>query len=413
MEFATWNHPARLSGSDRTVSESHQPEKKEKTDNQKTENQKTERIMMISHEDDALARALLTHSTELQPGESILIQLIGFNGIGLVRALVRGAREIGAHPFVKIEDPEVNRLMLELGDEAYWRWQTEADQLPLMKNMDAFIGIRGAENIYETSDAGKEANEAYLREFVQPVHFDERVNRTRWTVLRYPSAAFAMNAKMPTERFRRFYYDACLFDYGRLEEAMKPLEDRRRRTDEIRLKGEGTDISFSVKGQEWVPCFGKRNIPDGELFSAPVLESVNGVIRYAPSVYQGKPFEFVALEVKNGVVVGFDSSDNRSLEQILDTDEGARRFGEFSFGLNPVITAPMYDILFDEKIYGSNHLTLGNDYEIAPNGNESNIHWDLVCIGADVFFDGVMVRQGRLFKDPGLAGLNPDALLAG
>jgi len=366
---------------------------------------------MYTTEDKQLAKKLLTHSVELEKGENVMLQLIGLNGIGLIRALAEEARNMDAHPFIKIEDPEINRILLEHGDDIFWKNQSDTDQLPLMKKMDAFIGIRGAENIYENSDVSKEANKAYSQKFLNPVHFNERVNNTKWAVLRYPSAAFAMNAKMPTERFRQFYYDACLFDYDKLEEAMKPLEELLRKTDMIHLKGQGTDISFSVKGQNWIPCFGKRNIPDGELFSSPVLDSVNGHITYAPSVYQGKPFEFVKLTVNEGVVVDFDSSNNTALEEILDTDEGAKRFGEFSFGLNPVITEPMYDILFDEKITGSNHLTLGNDYEIAPNGNESDIHWDLVCIGADVYFDGELVRKGREFVKEGLKGLNPEELI--
>lgn len=366
---------------------------------------------MYTNEDKQLAKKLLIHSVELEKGENVMLQLIGLNGIGLIRALAEEVRLMGAHPFIKIEDPEINRILLEHGDEGFWENQSDTDQLPLMKQMDAFIGIRGAENIYENSAVSKEANRAYSQKFLNPVHFNERVNNTKWAVLRYPSAAFAMNAKMPTERFRKFYYDACLFDYDKLEEAMKPLEQILRKTDMIQLKGEGTDISFSVKGQNWIPCFGKRNIPDGELFSSPVLDSVNGHITYAPSVYQGKPFEFVKLTVKDGVVTDFDSSNNQALEEILDTDEGAKRFGEFSFGLNPVITEPMYDILFDEKITGSNHLTLGNDYEIAPNGNESDIHWDLVCIGADVYFDGELVREGRIFVKEELKGLNPDQLI--
>jgi aminopeptidase len=366
---------------------------------------------MYTPEDHQLAEQLLNHSVELQEGENILIQLIGLNGIGLVRALTEAVRRREANPFIKIEDPEINRILLENGNEAFWKDQAITDQLPLMKQMDAFIGIRGAENIYENSGVTKEANKAYSEKFLNPVHFEERVNNTKWAVLRYPSAAFAMNARMPTQKFRQFYYDACLFDYNMLESAMEPLERLLRKTEIISLKGEGTDISLSVKGQNWIPCFGKRNIPDGELFSSPVLDSVNGVITYAPSVYQGKPFEFVKLTVKDGVVTDFDSSDNTALEEILDTDSGSRRFGEFSFGLNPIIKEPMYDILFDEKIYGSNHLTLGKDYEIAPNGNSSNIHWDLVCIGADVFFDGELVRKGRTFIKEELKGLNPDLLI--
>jgi len=287
----------------------------------------------------------------------------------------------------------------------------EKHEMVQMKDMDAFIGIRAAENIYEYSGVSAKANEDYSKFFLNPVHFKQRVEHTRWVVLRYPSPAFAMNAKMPTDRFIQFYYDACLLDYSKLEEAMKPLEKLLRKTDIIHLKGEGTDIQFSVKGQNWIPCFGKRNIPDGELFSSPVIDSVNGEITYAPSVYQGKPFEFVKLRVKEGVVYDFDSSNNDALKEILETDEGARRFGEFSFGLNPVIESPMYDILFDEKIYGSNHLTLGKDYAIAANGNSSNIHWDLVCIGADIRLDGELIRKGRLFVKEELKGLNPDSLL--
>jgi len=366
---------------------------------------------MYSENDLKLAKQLLTHSVELESGQNIMIQCIGLNAIGLVRALAKLTREINGHPFIKIEDPETNRMMLESGDEEYWKNQAESDQLPLMKKMDAFIGIRASENIYENSGVSKTANKAYSEFFVNPVHFEERVNHTNWAVLRYPSSAFAMNAKMSTEQFRQFYYDACLFDYNKLKEAMLPLEKRLYQAEMVRLRGEGTDIEFSIKGQNWIPCFGKRNIPDGELFSSPILDSVNGHITYAPSVYQGKPFEFVKLDVENGVVKDFDSSNNDALEEILDTDEGSRRFGEFSFGLNPIIKNPMYDILFDEKITGSNHLTLGNDYEIAPNGNKSDIHWDLVCIGADVYLDDELIRKGRLFVTEDLMGLNPEELV--
>lgn len=366
---------------------------------------------MISQFDQELATLILDHSTEVQKGENVMVQLIGLNGIDLLRALVAQIRERDAHPFIKIEDAETQRILIENGNEEFWKNQADTDQLPLMKQMDAFIGIRASQNIYENSDAGKEANKAYSEHFLHPVHFEERVNNTKWCIMRYPSPAFAMNAKMPTQRFAEFYYKACLVDYPKLAEAMKPLEKRLRAADEIHLKGEGTDIKFSVKGQNWVPCFGERNIPDGELFTSPVLESVNGHITYAPSVYQGKPFEYVKLVVEDGMVVDFDSSNNEALEDILDTDEGARRFGEFSFGLNPVIESPMYDILFDEKIYGSNHLTLGKDYEIAPNGNSSNIHWDLVCIGADVYLDGELIRKGRDFVTDDLKVLNPENLL--
>ena len=367
--------------------------------------------MLYSENDFKLATSILNFSVSLKKDENVLIQLNGIEGIGLARAMVNVARDLGAHPFVRVQDTEIDRILIENGDNTFWKRQAETEQLPLMKQMDAFIGIRATQNIYENSSVSRKANKAYADELLTPVHFKERVNNTKWCILRYPSPAFAMNAKMPTEAFTDFYYRACLLDYSKLQEAMKPLEVRLRKAKEVHLKGEGTDITLSIEGQEWIPCFGERNIPDGEIFSSPILDSVNGTIRYAPSVYQGKPFEFVQLTVKNGVVTDFDSSNNDALKDILDSDEGARRFGEFSFGTNPVIESPMYDILFDEKIYGSNHLTLGQDYEIAPNGNKSSIHWDLVCIGADVYLDGELIRNGRQYVTDDLKVLNPDHLL--
>ncbi|MCC5925008.1 MAG: aminopeptidase [Bacteroidetes bacterium] len=366
---------------------------------------------MYSTNEKNLAKKILNYSVELKAGENVMLQLVGLNGVGLLRAMVEEARRLQAHPFVDITDTEIQRMLVSSGDMAFWERQATVDQLPLMKQMDAYVGIRATQNIYESSQVSADANKAYAKGLLEPVHFEERVNNTRWCIMRYPSEAFAMNAKMPTHAFESFFYQACLLDYARLAEAMKPLEERLRQTREVHLQGNGTDIRFSVEGQNWIPCTGKRNIPDGELFSSPILESVNGHIRYAPSVYQGKPFEFVELHVEHGVVVNFDSSNNKALEEILSTDKGASRFGEFSFGTNPIIERPMYDILFDEKIYGSNHLTLGKDYEIAANGNDSSIHWDLVCIGPDVYLDGQLVRKGRLFVTEDLAVLNPENLL--
>ncbi len=365
-------------------------------------------LLMYDNRDIKLAQLILNHSVTLQKGERILINLIGFNGIGLARALVAETRNRGAIPYLDIADPEIQRILLETGDDTFWKDQAEISGVPLMKQMDAYVGIRASENIYETSQVEPDPNRSFQKHYLQPVHFNERVKNTKWCVLRYPSAAFAMNARMPTSAFTDFYYRACLLDYAKLRDAMKPLEDRLRKANEVRLKGEGTDIRLHVGGQNWVNCHGTKNIPDGELFSSPLIDSVNGTIRYAPSVYQGKPFDFVSLTVKNGVVQNGDAPDRDALEAILDTDEGARKFGEFSFGTNPVIDSPMYDILFDEKIYGSNHLTLGQDYDDAPNGNKSQIHWDLVCIGADVYLDGECIRKGRHFITEDLQVLNPD-----
>jgi aminopeptidase len=356
-----------------------------------------------------LADKIISYSTKTQPGEKVMIELFGINGIHLAQEMTRATLDAGAVPYVFVRDSDIERMLRERGTREIWSQMRDVAGLPVMKEMDVYIGVRAGENIYELSQVGTDENKAYAEEYGHPVHMRERVNNTRWCVLRYPSPAFAMNAKMPTSTFADFYYKACLLDYAELDNRMKPLHELLATGKELHLKGEGTDIKFSIEGQNWIPCSGDLNIPDGEIFSSPLLTSVNGTISYAPSVYEGKPFEFVKLTVKDGVVTDFDSSNNAGLEQILSTDEGARRFGEFSFGTNPYIDQPMYDILFDEKIWGSNHLTLGQAYDIAPNGNQSAIHWDLVCIGADVFLDGELIRKGRQFVHEKLTPLNPES----
>ena len=361
----------------------------------------------MSSPNQKLAEKICTYSCDLKANERVWIDCIGLHALPLIQDICKQVRELKAIPFVNLIDTQINKQLLEDGDDLYWQSQCELEGAYKMENMDAYIGIRASENIYETSLVSQEKQDSYAKHYLKPVHLEKRVKGTKWVVLRYPSPAFAMNAKMPSDSFESFYYEACLLDYSALDQAMKPLGDLLSQTDRIELKGKGTDISFSVKGQSWIPCVGKRNLPDGEIFSSPILESVNGYITYVPTVYQGKPFDFVKLYVKDGIVYRFESSNQDALAQILDTDKGAKRFGEFSFGTNLAIKKPMYDILFDEKIYGSNHLTLGQDYDEASNGNSSKIHWDLVNIGSDIYCDGQLIRKGRVFVKDSLQALNP------
>ena len=355
-----------------------------------------------------LADKIINYSTKTSSGENVLIELFGLNGVHLAQEMARAAFDAGANPFVMVYDTETIRIERERGNRDYWERRREIAGLPVMKEMDVYIGVRAAENIYELSGVGPDFEKAYSEEYLHPVHMRERVNNTRWCVMRYPSPAFAMNAQMPTNRFADFFYKACLLDYAELNERMKPLHELLAKSKEVHLIGDGTDIKLSIEGQNWIPCAGELNIPDGEIFSSPIRESVNGHITYAPSVYNGKPFGSIRLEVKDGVVVDFESDNREALQSILETDEGSSRFGEFAIGTNPHISEPMYDILFDEKIWGSIHLTLGQSYDVAPNGNHSAVHWDLVCIGSDIIIDGEKVREGRTWVREDLTPLNPE-----
>jgi aminopeptidase len=248
---------------------------------------------------------------------------------------------------------------------------------------------------------------------IRPVQ-DYRVNKTRWCVLRWPTPSMAQAAGMSTEAFEDLYFDVCTMDYAKMARAMVPLERRMKRTDKVHLKAPGTDLTFSIKGIGAKMCKGDRNIPDGEVFSCPVKNSVNGVIQFnTPTIYSGTKFENVRLEFKDGKVVKATANNSKRLNEILDTDAGARYVGEFSLGFNPYILSPMCDILFDEKIAGSLHFTPGQAYEECDNGNRSAVHWDMVLIqrkewgGGEVWFDGELIRKDGIFLTKDLKLLNP------
>ncbi|MBC24198.1 MAG: aminopeptidase [Phycisphaerae bacterium] len=366
-----------------------------------------------------LANLLVTHSTALQKGEHILIEAFDIPEAMTIE-LVRAARAVGANPHVACRNGRIQRELVD-GSSAEGLSTWAAYDLERMKRMDAYIGLRGSNNINEMSGVDDEDMKNYMGLYGKPVHSQERVNNTRWCVLRWPSPSMAQLAKMNTSRFEDFYFDVCTLDYTRMQKAAEVLAERMARTDRVRIEGPGdTDLSFSIKGVQVIPCCGTHNIPDGECFTAPVRDSVNGVIHYnTPTIYNGISFSNVRLEFKDGRIIGSscDSGNDDALESIFDTDEGARYVGEFAIGFNPYIMDPMMDILFDEKIAGSFHFTPGQAYEDANNDNKSQIHWDLVAIqrpeygGGTISFDDELIRKDGLFVTEELQALNPEQLI--
>jgi aminopeptidase len=362
-----------------------------------------------------LAKQLVDYSVYLKKGERVLIEA-GPGEIPLVKELIKKVYDVGAIPFVKMWSNEVQRELLMNAEEKGLKILAKSDAA-LMKQMTAYIGIRGGDNISELSDVPLDKKEMYMKLYTKPVHGDLRVPHTKWCVLRYPSPSMAQLAQMSTESFEDFYFDVCCLDYAKMSEAMQPLVSILEKTREVKLKGDGTDLTFSIEGLPAVKCDGKMNIPDGEVFTAPVKDSVNGVISYnTPAAYQGFTFENIKFEFKNGRIVKATANDTCRLNKILDTDEGARYIGEFSIGVNPHILQPMNDTLFDEKISGSIHLTPGRCYDVCNNGNKSAIHWDLVYIqrpeygGGEIWFDGQLIRKDGIFVLEQLQGLNPENL---
>lgn len=365
---------------------------------------------------DTLAHLLVSYSVKVQKGERVLIQANG-STFPLVKALVREVYAAGGLPFIGLGDRSLEREILLHADEEQLKTWADYD-LARMKLMDCYIGSSAPDNQSEWSDIPPENVELFNTIYNKRVHMEQRLNHTRWVVLRYPTPAFAQLANMSTEEFENFFFNVCTVDYARMSQAMDALALRMSRTDMVRITGPGTDISFSIRGMPQIKCAGEMNIPDGELYTAPVRNSVNGRISYnTPSLQSGFVFENICFEFKDGKIISASSNDTQRLNRILDTDEGARFVGEFSFGLNPYILFPMKETLFDEKISGSIHFTPGNAYADCDNGNRSSVHWDLVLIqraefgGGEIYFDGELIRKDGLFVPPELHCLNPEHLI--
>ncbi|NOU95251.1 aminopeptidase [Paenibacillus sp. LMG 31456] len=362
-----------------------------------------------------LAKNIIGYSLDVQPGEKVLIEMIGSEREFVV-CLIEEIYARGGQAYVELADPKVRSAMLQSATKEQIEHWAEMD-LKRMKDMNCYVGVRAGANVSEMSDVSEAQMKLYDMYYRKPVHMEQRVKKTRWVVMRYPNASMAQLANMSTAKFEDFYFSVCNLDYAKMSLAMDPLQQLMNRTDRVHIVSPGTDISFSIKGIGSVKCCGRRNIPDGEVYSAPIRDSINGTITYnTPSVHAGITFENISFRFENGKIVEATSSDSKRINEVLDTDDGARHIGEFSIGFNPYILTPMKDTLFDEKIDGSLHFTPGQAYEQADNGNRSAIHWDLVLIqrpeygGGEIYFDDVLIRKDGRFVIPELEGLNPEHL---
>lgn len=361
----------------------------------------------------SLTNMIIDHSLKLQQQERVLIKAHAI-AKPLVKTLIQKIYEIGAYPYVELLDDDIAKDLAkgmtkpQLETQAAWEMKKYED-------VDAIVAIIGEENDAELSDVPAE-NFQLRGDVFQPVE-QFYTNNRRWVLLNYPTRGLAQKAGMSTETFTNYLLDVCNIDYQKMNEASQPLKQLMEKTDRVRITAPGTDLSFSIKEIPAVICSGEYNIPDGEVYTAPVKDSVNGTITFnTPSPYHGVTFRDVSLTFEDGKLIKAEADKTDDIIDIFDTDEGARYVGEFAIGLNPLITEPMGDILFDEKIAGSIHFTPGEAYEDADNGNRSAIHWDLVLIqradygGGALYFDDVLIRQDGEFVLPELEGLNPEKL---
>ena len=358
---------------------------------------------------DKLAKLLVGYSIRLKRNEMVLVEAFDVPD-EMTIALIRAIQKAGALPFVQVHHARVNRALALAASDRQLNL-IASHELARMKKIDAYVALRGSNNITELSDVPIDRMKLMAKK-MRPVQ-DQRVKKTKWVVLRWPTPSMAQLAGMSTEAFEDFYFDVCTLDYRKLQPGMKALKALMEKTDRVEVKGPGTDLRFSIKGIPAVVCGGDRNIPDGEVFTCPVKHSVQGHVTFnAPSIYQSVGFDGIRLEFRDGKIVEATSNQTEKLNKILDSDAGARYIGEFSLGLNPRVLEPMRDILFDEKIAGSFHFTPGQVYEEADNGNRSQVHWDMVSIqrpeygGGEVYFDGKLIRRDGEFVPKRLRSLN-------
>ena len=358
-----------------------------------------------------LAMTIVSYSLEIKEGENVLITTNSKKTSPLIKELIPEITAKKAGISIKIIDIEFDTYIKELANEKIIENMANEKKYEV-DHFDAFINIRYIDNDYEQKNITKDVKRKIA---TQTEEYDDiRINQRKWVLLNYPSHLDAYKAKMKNEEYFQYAMDVMNVDYKKMYEGIKPLEELMKNTDKVRIVSPNTDITFSIKGIPVVPCCGKSNIPDGEIFTAPIRESVNGKITYnTPSPYQGTVFQQVSLTFQDGKIIECHSmQEEEKLKEIFDTDEGARYIGEFSLGLNPKILDPMGDILYDEKIIGSIHFTPGRCYDDADNGNHSAIHWDLVLIqreeygGGELYFDDVLIRKNGLFVLKELEHLN-------
>ena len=361
-----------------------------------------------------LAKNIVNYSVKASEGEKVLIEYNGEKALPIVRQLIKEIYKVKAMPFIKNIDIKIKREFLLGATKEQIELLAQSDK-EFMEKMDCYIRVDAEDNPCELADVDPEKLNLYSMYYAKPVHLDVRVNK-RWCILEFPNGTYANNANMSEEGFEDYFFKVCTLDYEKMSNAMDALVELMNKTDKVKIVGPGTDLTFSIKDIPAIKCCGQFNIPDGEVFTAPVKDSVNGTISYnTPSIYHGFEFNNVKLTFKDGKIIEATANDTERINKIFDTDEGARYVGEFSFGVNPYVTKPMKDILFDEKIMGSMHFTPGDAYDEAPNGNSSSVHWDLVLIqtpeygGGEIYLDDVLVRKDGKFVLPELEPLNPES----
>jgi aminopeptidase len=338
-----------------------------------------------------LADVLINYSTATKPGEKVQITMMEVETFPLARAVYAAAVKAGALPHVEFQSAYLERDLMRYGSKEQLDWIPEMSAYG-MEWADVYVGLRGARNPHEFADIAPESITAHKRALGKVSAL--RNELTRWVLVRVPNESFAHQAETSLDEMMDFFFNATLRDWAKEAESYTRLQRVFQAAETVRIVGKDTDLTFSTKGRIYVVADGKLNMPDGEIFTAPVDDSAEGYITFEfPGVYVGKRVEGIRLEFSNGEVVKSSAQSNEELlHQLLAMDEGAKRIGEFGIGTNFGINRFCYDILYDEKIGGTVHLALGRAYHECNGVNESALHWDIV---KDLRQQGALYLDGK------------------
>ncbi|MBI4975390.1 aminopeptidase [Candidatus Peregrinibacteria bacterium] len=355
-----------------------------------------------------LADIVVNYSIQVKKGEKILLRGYGFDSYPLIKELYREAIKAGAIQVdVRFSHDELSKIFFDYANEQQMKYISDLDK-KIADSYDAMVQVLSEENPYELS--GVNIKKLHVAQKARKP-LSDILHKKRWCLLAYPNLASAAMSHKRLDEWEDFVIDTCVLDWSKEEKKQQKFIDVVSKVKKIRIVGDETDLEVLVKGQKWITCCGKRNLPDGEIFTSPIRDGVNGIIKYnVPTYYQSHNFDWVKLTLKNGKVVKEESDNKKALTEILNTDKGSRHYGEFAFGLNDKVKEATRQILFDEKMGKSLHMALGKCYDECPNGNDSNVHWDLIFnfkwADAEIYFDGKKVYSKTKWVDKKLSFLN-------
>jgi aminopeptidase len=344
-----------------------------------------------------LGKLMVEWSTGIKPNERVMIAMSEVETYPLALAIYEAAIKAGAYPQVQFLSESLRHLVLKYGDDEQLRWVPEIEAYG-MEWADVYFGLRGGYNLYEHADISAERLTA--NQYAIGKISTLRWQKTRWCLARVPNALFAQQAETDLETITDMFFDACLLDWETASKRWQAQAELLGQGSIVRIVGKETDLSFSVEGRKWLVFDGKSNMPDGEIFTAPVNETLNGQIYFEfPGVLSGRLMHDIRLHWEDGKLVEASSSTNQDyLHHILQSDEGSSLLGEFAFGMNPHVNRFCKDVLIDEKIGGTIHIALGRAYPECGGTNQSAIHWDIV---KDLRQQGAVYLDGKTILENG------------